>query len=242
VERENMTGSPAARRTASAPSRPTRRRQAIEATAFIVVIIPAIYLSLIALRSANAAFPTVALVVTLRDVAVIALILFLLRRNHERPSRIGWRAPQPYREVGIGLVLFVPMYYGLGYLTGFLREEGLGAHSQTTFLTAMGATQYAMATIMVAVAAITEETAFRGYLILRLRAVLKNTPAAVLLSSAVFSLGHTYEGLAGVIGAGVFGAAASLIYLWRRSLVAPVVMHFLQDFLALVAIPVLTRH
>jgi membrane protease YdiL (CAAX protease family) len=47
--------------------------------------------------------------------------------------------------------------------------------------------------------AVAEETIFRGYLILRFRAVTGRTSAAVLLSSIVFSLGHGYEGMAGVI-------------------------------------------
>jgi membrane protease YdiL (CAAX protease family) len=29
------------------------------------------------------------------------------------------------------------------------------------------------------------------------------------------------------------------VYLWRGSLVAPIVMHFLQDFLAIVLLPIL---
>ena len=56
-----------------------------------------------------------------------------------------------------------------------------------------------LAFILVTVVAVAEETIFRGYLILRFRAVTGRTSAAVLLSSIVFSLGHGYEGMAGVI-------------------------------------------
>jgi membrane protease YdiL (CAAX protease family) len=31
----------------------------------------------------------------------------------------------------------------------------------------------------------------------------------------------------------------ALVYLWRRSLVTPIVMHFLLDFLAIVLVPLL---
>ena len=69
---------------------------------------------------------------------------------------------------------------------------------------------------------------------LRLEAVTGRTSTGVLLSSLVFSLGHGYEGMAGTISVFVLGVAFALIYLWRSSLVAPVVIHFLVDFTSLV--------
>ncbi len=84
-----------------------------------------------------------------------------------------------------------------------------------------------------------EETIFRGYLILRFREVTSNTAAAVLLSAVLFSLGHGYEGSAGVVTVGVMGLVFALVYLRRRSLVAPMVMHFLQDFIGIVLVPLL---
>ncbi len=87
-----------------------------------------------------------------------------------------------------------------------------------------------------------EETLFRGYLILRLRPLLASMPAAIIVSSFIFSLGHGYEGTSGVITVGVMGAVLALIYVWRKSLVAPVVIHFLQDLLAIVLLPLLAGH
>jgi membrane protease YdiL (CAAX protease family) len=49
----------------------------------------------------------------------------------------------------------------------------------------------------------------------------------------------SYEGSAGLVTVGVMGAVFAVIYLWRRSLVAPIVMHFLQDFLSIVLLPLL---
>jgi membrane protease YdiL (CAAX protease family) len=98
----------------------------------------------------------------------------------------------------------------------------------------------ALAVVLVIVVAISEETIFRGYLIRRLRTATGNTTAAVLLAAVVFALGHGYEGSLGMITVGVMGLIFSLIYLWRQSLVAPMVLHFLQDFLAIVVAPYLT--
>jgi uncharacterized protein len=96
-----------------------------------------------------------------------------------------------------------------------------------------------LAAVLVAVVAVAEETIFRGYLMLRFQALLRGSAQAVLLSSVIFSLGHGYEGSAGLVTVGVMGAVFAVIYLWRRSLVAPIVMHFLQDFLSIVLAPLL---
>jgi membrane protease YdiL (CAAX protease family) len=61
-----------------------------------------------------------------------------------------------------------------------------------------------------------------------------------LLAAIVFALGHGYEGSLGVVTIGVMGLIFSLVYLWRQSLVAPIVLHFLQNFLAIVVAPYLT--
>jgi uncharacterized protein len=41
---------------------------------------------------------------------------------------------------------------------------------------------------------------------------------------------------------GILGLAFAAVYLWRRSLVAPIVMHFMQDFIAIIAIPLAARY
>jgi uncharacterized protein len=108
-----------------------------------------------------------------------------------------------------------------------------------SFLNDKGAAEELLAVVLVTVVAVTEETIFRGYLLLRFLPMLKSTTASVLLSSAIFALGHGYEGSSGLVTVGVMGAVFALVYLWRRSLAAPIVMHFLQDFLSVVILPAL---
>ena len=69
------------------------------------------------------------------------------------------------------------------------------------------------------VVALAEEIIFRGYLILRFRTVTGSLPAASLISAAIFSSGHGYEGPAGVITVVMPGFVLGLIYIWRKSLV-----------------------
>jgi membrane protease YdiL (CAAX protease family) len=63
--------------------------------------------------------------------------------------------------------------------------------------------------------------------------------AIAVAMAAIFALGHGYEGSLGVVTVGVMGLVFNLIYLWRKSLVAPIVLHFLQDFTAIVLAPYL---
>jgi membrane protease YdiL (CAAX protease family) len=106
-------------------------------------------------------------------------------------------------------------------------------------LTAKGIPELLLAGLLVLVVAVSEEIIFRGYLILRLRGVTGSTFGSVLLSALIFSLGHGYEGSAGVVTVGFMGLFFALVYLWRGSLVAPVVIHFLQDFTGIVLAPFL---
>ena len=106
-----------------------------------------------------------------------------------------------------------------------------------SFLATKGIAELIVAPIVVI--AFAEETIFRGYLILRFKAVTESPTAAILLSAVIFSLGHGYEGSAGVITVGVMGLLFDLFYVWRQSLVAPMVVHFLQDFASIVLLPIL---
>jgi membrane protease YdiL (CAAX protease family) len=122
-----------------------------------------------------------------------------------------------------------------------LRQVGFTAPSTPvpSALAAKGSAEYVLGILLVTVVALAEETIFRGYLILRLRTATRSTTAAVLLSTAIFALGHGYEGTAGLTTVGFMGLIFALVFVWRRSLLAPFVMHFLQDFISIVMVPLL---
>jgi CAAX protease family protein len=143
----------------------------------------------------------------------------------------------------LGLVLFPVLAYGLSFIASWLQSLGLSFPTShiPSFLKPAGAGQYVVATILVIVVAISEETIFRGYLILRFKSVTGSDAAAVVISSIIFAIGHGYEGLGGVIVVGCLGAFFAVIYLWRKSLVAPVVLHFMQDFTAIVLLPLVAH-
>jgi membrane protease YdiL (CAAX protease family) len=198
-------------------------------------------LSFFAIKQGSLNFVLVAFSAILRDLALVSLILFFIWRNHEPVTWIGWTFKKSGKEIVLGIVLFIPFTFATGLLENGLRAVGFSVPSTPlpSFLAARGLVEFLLAIILVVVVALAEETIFRGYLILRLKAVTASPTVAVLVSAAIFSLGHGYEGSAGVVTVGVMGVVFALVYLWRQSLVAPIVMHFLQDFIGIVLLPLL---
>jgi CAAX protease family protein len=214
---------------------PNRKVQVIELGVFLFLILPAMGASFLIGRQANIDFVMTAVVSILNDLGLVSLVFYLVWRNGESIRTIGWRFESPVREVAWGLLLFVPVYFGTQSLETLLQQAGLYAPAAPpSFLVAHGAWQIMLAFILVVVVAVVEETIFRGYLILRFTSAFRRTGAAVLLSTIVFAVGHGYEGLPALIGVFFLGLAFAMVYLWRGSLIAPMVMHFLTDFISLV--------
>ncbi len=216
----------------------SRKSQIIEVAIFLFLIMPSVLISLMAVRRGGLTFSTVAFSIIFRDLALVALILFFLWHNREPRARIGWVARNPLKEALVGLLLFVPVAASAGAVAYILRGAGFSLpDTPPPFLTPQGAGEIALAIFLVVIVAIAEETIFRGYLILRFTTIAGNTIAAAAISSFFFSLGHGYQGSAGILAVGFLGFLYSLVYLWRGSVIAPTVMHFIQNFLGIVVAP-----
>ncbi len=224
-------------------SRDNRKEQLAEVSVFLFLIVPSLALSFFAIKQGGLNFLLVAISAILRDLALVSLILFFIWRNNEPVTWIGWTLKNSRKEIFLGILLFIPFTLATGLLEKGLRAIGLSVPSTPlpSFLAARGMAEFLLAFVLVVIVALAEETIFRGYLILRFKALTSNAIAAAFLSAIIFSLGHGYEGSAGVVTVGVMGLIFALIYTWRKSLVAPIVMHFLQDFLGIVLLPLLRK-
>ena len=221
-----------------------RKEQILEVWVFLFLIVPSMALSLFAVRRGSLGFNITASAIILRDLALVCLILFFLWRNGEPRSKIGWNFQNLWREVLLGIALFVPLFWVVVGVELAFRWAGLSAPStpMPAFLTASDLPQIVLAFVLVCVVAVAEETIFRGYLLLRFGATLGTMTMAVVSSSLIFSVGHGYEGTAGLATVGVMGGVLCLVYLWRGSLVAPMVIHFLQDFVGVVLVAIFRLH
>lgn len=219
-----------------------RRGQLIEVGVFLFLVVPSMVLSfLVTQQQDQIGFALTALATILRDLSLVALILFFLWRAGATPRALGWTSRHVGRDIAIGAALFVPLYFGARWLEKLLLSLGFTAASTPTSLVPpRGVADLFLAFALVVVVAISEETIFRGYLLLRFRPLVRSTVLALLIASGIFALGHGYEGSAGVLTVGTTGAVFGAVFLWRRSLVAPATMHFLLDAIAIIVVPLLS--
>jgi membrane protease YdiL (CAAX protease family) len=222
----------------------TRKEQVIEVGVFLLLIVPTMILSYFVTQQANGggeSFMVLAAATIVRDLALVGLIIFFLWRNGESTARIGWTYKHLWADIILGIVLFFPVFLAASALGELLERMGLSGPSPETMpaLFPRSPEQFALAITLVIVVAVSEEFIFRGYLIRRFSSTTRSVALAVIISSVIFAFGHGYQGTAGVIAVGFIGLAFALIYVWRGSLVAPVVMHFLQNFIGIVVLPYL---
>lgn len=214
-----------------------------EVSVFLFLVLPSIALSFFAVKRGSLSFNLVAIATILRDLGLVGLIVYFFWCKGESLTRIGWRWRAYPREVLLGVVLFVPMN-----IAGSVIEKGLihlGFSSPAAPLPALQTSgtlfDSLLGLVLVVVVAFAEETMFRGYLILRFQELTSSETLAVILATIIFAFGHGYEGAAGVGTVAFLGLVFALVYLWRGSLVAPMTMHFLQDFLGIVLLPFLSK-
>jgi len=196
--------------------------------------------SFLAVNGGNPDFLILSFSLISNDLAYVSLIVFFLWRNGEPRANIGWKFDGIKKEAALGVGLFLPLMACVWLIETGFQYLGLSSHmnSLPEFIAFNGPGEIFLVCILVMVVAIAEETIFRGYLIFRFRRLTGSLTASVIISSILFSLGHGYEGPATV--ATIFASATivALIYVWRKSLVAPMVIHFLIDLYPLVLVSI----
>ncbi len=222
---------------------PSRKAQLAEVSVFVLLILPPLVLGIFVSTSEALGFAAAAGATMAQDISLVALIGYFLWRNGEGAKQVGWVRSGVATELVLGALLAIPMILGANLLDVLLGKLGLpGPRVAPTFLQPQGTANFVLAIALVVVVAIAEETLFRGYLLLRLGAVTRSAPWAVVLSSVLFGFGHGYEGVRGMLTVGAVGLFLAVVYLWRKSIIAPVVMHFLLDFFAIVLVPAVRMH
>jgi membrane protease YdiL (CAAX protease family) len=222
----------------------SRKRQAVEVCVFLGMIVPSIVISLFTVGQWKYEFVTTAISVILRDLALCSLVLYFLWQNGEPFRSIGWSARLWPVQILVGVALFPAVLIG-AYVVAFLFLKLGLSNPHSTLRSALSVHEWwqvPLAVLLVAVVAVVEETVFRGYLLLRFRAVTGNLWVAIVLSTIIFTAGHTYEGGAGMAAVAALGLAFMALYLSTRSLIASIVVYFLFDLVGVVVVPMLVKH
>ena len=166
----------------------------------------------------------------LDTVLLLTLIVWLMKRRGERPRTIFFGDRPVAPEIGFGIlmlpavvaivvVLLLAIRVGAPFLHNVPNNplEGL-LDSQTGLLAFL---------FVVIVAGGLREELQRAFLLHRFRTDLGSAGMGVLITSLAFGLGHTLQGWDAAIVTGVLGATWGVMYLARRSAIAPIVSHSL---------------
>ncbi len=172
-------------------------------------------------------------------VLLIALMVTLMRAHGESPRALWLGARPAGREGVIGLALIPLVFLVVGLLLTTLITLAPGLHNvkdnplEQLPQTPMRAAVFA---VVVIVAGGVREELQRAFLLRRFEQHLGGAGVGVVVLSAAFGAGHYLQGWDATIATGVLGALWAIVYLRRRSSIAPMVSHAGFDALQVIRV------
>ena len=160
---------------------------------------------------------------------LIVLMVVLLHAHGERATTLWVGERSVRREVLIGLALIPAVFLSVVILLNLLRLLFPSLHNVPTnpleALAGNTAEEAAMFGLLAIVAGGIREELQRAFLLHRFEQHLGGAKVGVVVLSTAFGLGHYVQGWDAVVTTGALGAFWAVLYLDRRSSVAPVVSH-----------------
>ena len=192
-----------------------------------------------ALRTADGGLnPTFIFTLSLLDAAlIILLVLFFLRSHRESAREVLLGRRPPLREAALGVALIPAIFLTVVLILAALLTFAPWLHNvprnplEDLLTTRRDALIFA-AVVMIA-GGLREEVQ-RGFILHRFGQYLGGMHVGVVAHSVVFGLGHIDQGYDAAIATGILGLIWGLIFIARRSIVAPVVSHAGFNLLQLV--------
>jgi membrane protease YdiL (CAAX protease family) len=173
--------------------------------------------------------PAFVVTLSLVDTALLlGLIWFFLRAHGESIAGFLVGPRQPRREAVLGLALIPAALVTVVVVLALILAIRPELHNvdvnpfERLLQTPRNAAVFAL---VVMVAGGLREEVQRGFIVHRFDQYLGGGALGVILFSVAFGLGHVEQGYAAAIATGVLGAGWGVVYLQRRSVIAPVVSH-----------------
>jgi membrane protease YdiL (CAAX protease family) len=173
----------------------------------------------------------------LDTVFVIGLVLFFLKAHRESPRQVLLGDRPAVREAFLGATLIPVIFLWVLVILALILILAPQLHNvpknplEDMIQNRRDALIFA---IVVTVAGGVREEVQRGFILHRFSQYLGGGAAGIVVFSVVFGLGHIDQGIDAAIVTGLLGAAWGVIYLARRSIIAPMVSHAGFNLLQLV--------
>ena len=167
---------------------------------------------------------------SLTDTVVLIAFMVALTRAHGDSPWLLWRGRPPLAgEILVGLMLVPVAVFIVAFLIGIIRTFVPGLHNvlenPLEALATGGAGGAAMFAVVAIVAGGIREELQRAFLLRRFERHLGGETVGVIVLSTACGLGHALQGWDAAIATGTLGAFWAILYLRRRSSVAPIISH-----------------
>jgi membrane protease YdiL (CAAX protease family) len=167
---------------------------------------------------------------SIADTALLTTLMVVFMRVHGESPWLLWRGRRPLvSEVSLGLALVPVTVVAAGLLMASIITFFPSLHNVPTnpfeTLAAGGHGDAAMMGLIAIVAGGLREELQRAFLLQRFEQHLGGAAAGVVVLSTAFGLGHVLQGWDASVTTGLLGAFWAVLYLWRRSCIAPILSH-----------------
>lgn len=173
--------------------------------------------------------PTFIFLLSMLDtVLVVGLVLVFLRMRGESPRAVLFGARGVLREAWLGIAILPLVFVAVIAMRIVILEfapwlRNVPRNPLEDLLRTRG-DAIAFAFVVMIAGGVREEVQ-RGFILHRFDAFLGGGVTGLVVFSALFGLGHLEQGWDAVVATAVLGACWGILYLLRRSIVAPMVSH-----------------
>jgi membrane protease YdiL (CAAX protease family) len=173
---------------------------------------------------------------------VTILAAFLMVRSAGQPlSAIGWRVNDVLSDTGIGLLSVFCVYAFMmlvAMIVALINPEILErtTQAQRAIKETIPPASIPALILMMVFVSVWEEVVFRGFLLTRLYTLFRRWWVAVIIGALLFAVGHIYQGVVATMVIGGIGIVLGLLFVWRRSLLPPVVFHVAFNTIAVLVL------
>ena len=163
---------------------------------------------------------------------MLVLILFSFFKFSKREIlKLGLSFKKWWLELLIGVGLFFILWGFTKYLLfPFLRILNLSKGPAIGYEVNFTKAGIFNSFIISVTAGFCEEIIWRGYALKYLTKIHNSPVIALIISSIFFGLFHWGYGLYGIVSTAIIGLIFGIIVLWRKNLLAVILIHFLVDF------------